>query len=116
MFFKNNNNKINQNLTTIQVQKTYPQLPECLPIDKSIMLKKNNYIFCNDNDIFSENNESNFHDFLPEIILQLNDIQIKNIIYDKISYIKSFFIFIYNYITRFFIRINFFKYLPQIIK
>ena len=70
MFFKNNNKikkqNINQNLTTIHVQKTYPQLLERLPIDKSIMLKKNNYVFCN-NDIFSEDSASDFHDTIPEI-------------------------------------------------
>ena len=129
MFFKNNNKiknqNINQNLTTIHIQKTCPLLLERLPIDKSIMLKKNNYVFCN-NDIFSEDSASDFHDTLPEIpevpelinthkenIIYHN---IKNLIFNKISYIKSFFIFIYNYIIRFFVRINFFKYLPQIIK
>ena len=119
MFFKNNNKiksqNINHNLMTIHILKSYPQLLECLSIDKSIVLKKNNYVFCN-NDIFSEDSisTSDFNDTIPEIpeTIQKKNIiyhNIKNWIFNKISYIKSFFIFIYNYINRFFVRINFFK-------
>ena len=126
MFFKNNNKiksqNINHNLMTIHILKSYPQLLECLSIDKSIVLKKNNYVFCN-NDIFSEDSisTSDFNDTIPEIpeTIQKKNIiyhNIKNWIFNKISYIKSSFIFIYNYIIRFFVGINFFKYLPQIIK
>ena len=72
MFFKNNNKiksqNINHNLMTIHILKSYPQLLECLSIDKSIVLKKNNYVFCN-NDIFSEDSisTSDFNDTIPEI-------------------------------------------------